>query len=298
MAVCILLMIRYPHAMLNPGELTEGHQQLKSKCFACHKPFWGISNNKCIACHKPGEIGKDTIGINDTTSTIMFHAHLADQKCSSCHTDHKGINPEISLSAFDHEMLPGTMITKCNSCHVKPPDDLHKVLTSSCNNCHTTSGWKSGVTFNHSMIANDDKNNCVSCHQKPGDAFHLQVKDNCDKCHGLTRWKPSTFDHSQYFILDRNHNATCNTCHTTNNFTAYTCYGCHEHSESRIAEKHNEHGIYNFADCASCHRSGDEHDIRMNGNKQVNQEDIKNYIRTEEKNNKKEHDGKKEHDDD
>ena len=28
---------------------------------------------------------------------------------------------------------------------------------------------------------------------------------------------PSTFDHSAYFILDQNHQTTCNTCHSKNN---------------------------------------------------------------------------------
>ncbi len=68
-------------------------------------------------------------------------------------------------------------------------------------------------------------------------------------------------------------------------------------------EEHNEHGIYNFTNCASCHRSGNEHDIRMNGNsnQELNQNELNNvkeYIKSQEKDSKKEHDGKKEHDDD
>ena len=129
------------------------------------------------------------------------------------------------------------------------------------------------------------------------DTFHHFFIYNCYKFHTTSKWKPSTFDHSNYFVLDKDHNAECTTCHANNNFKAYTCYGCHEHSESKIRAEHLEEGINNFSDCASCHKSGDEHDIRMNGrsSQELNQNEAKNvkdYINSGEK------DGKKEHDDD
>src|SRR6188768_370309 len=58
---CIVLMYHFPHAMLNPGELVDGHQKLNENCLACHNPFWGISNEKCITCHKLADIGKDSL---------------------------------------------------------------------------------------------------------------------------------------------------------------------------------------------------------------------------------------------
>lgn len=219
--VCIGLTYLYPHAMLNPGELTEGHQDLNNKCLSCHAAFSGISKSKCISCHKLSEIGKDTLQETDSTGNRMktlFHQHLSDQECSSCHTDHKGIKPGTLSTGFKHEMLSQSIST-----------------------------------------------NCASCHQKPNDSFHQLLTNGCNKCHSTGKWVPSTFDHSKYFQLDQNHNATCNTCHTNNNFVAYTCYSCHEHSENKIISKHNEEGIYNITNCASCHKSGNEHDIR-NGN--------------------------------
>jgi len=75
---------------------------------------------------------------------------------------------------------------------------------------------------------------------------------------------PSTFNHSSYFELDRNHNASCVTCHINNNFETYTCYSFHEHSEANIRSEHLEEGIRNFQDCVSCYKSGNEHNIRMN----------------------------------
>ena len=41
-------------------------------------------------------------------------------------------------------------------------------------------------------------------------------------------------------------------------------YDCHEHTESNIIAKHNEEGIYNISNCTSCHKSGNEHDIKEN----------------------------------
>ncbi len=305
-AVCIVLIYQYPHAMLNPGEIVEGHQQLTDNCLACHNPFFGISNDKCISCHKLSDIGKDTLMLNDTSISnrkVVFHQHLSNQKCTSCHTDHKGLKPEMTLHGFNHEMLPATIISNCYSCHSQPSDILHKQLTTACNNCHTTKGWKNSVTFNHNMIQGDIKNNCAACHTNPGDSLHKQVIDQCDKCHSTNQWKPSTFDHSTYFQLDGDHNVKCNTCHINNNFSAFTCYGCHEHSESKIISEHNEEGIYNITNCSSCHRSGNEHDIRMNGNanQEINQNELNNvkeYIKSREKDKEKKNEGKREKDDD
>lgn len=256
--LCIWLMVAYPFTMLNPGELVEGHQKIKEKCQSCHEPFWGIPSEKCIACHKLSEIGKDTIG---KKVSILFHSNLNNPECTSCHTDHKGIKPSVSISKFYHSFLPATKQKKCNNCHSVPSDNLHKQVSTACSNCHNAISWKSSVAFDHKMIQGTDKNNCLSCHQKPIDSFHDAFKDNCSKCHGTDKWLPSSFDHSKYFLLDQNHNANCNSCHSNNNFTAYTCYGCHEHSESKIRSEHAEEGIYNFNNCVSCHRSGNEHEI-------------------------------------
>ncbi len=290
----IWLMIQFPHTMLNPGELVQAHQKLNSKCLDCHQPLKGISNEKCIACHKLAEIGDDTVA---GEKKILFHEKLVNEKCTSCHSDHKGLKPDNPLSGFKHNLLAETVISNCNSCHKKPVDTLHKLLSSVCNNCHNTNGWKSSVVFNHEMIQGADKNNCTGCHQKPSDSYHLFFKDNCNQCHSTAKWVPSTFDHSKYFRLDGDHNAKCNTCHTNNNFSIYTCYGCHEHSEGKIRNEHNEEGIYNFTDCARCHKSGNEHDIERNenGGERLNQQDIngvKDYIKSDSK------EGKKEHDDD
>ncbi len=314
----VLLMVQFPHTMLSPGELIQGHQDISNDCFSCHAPFGGIENNKCIACHNLAEIGRDTVGAGNTISgkeKILFHQNLSSQSCTACHSDHKGIKPELLPGGFKHTLLSETIVNNCVtchqkptdklhsqlntsckschntegwksgakfnhnmlsasdkdncvSCHQKPADKLHKQLSASCVSCHSTEGWKSNVTFNHDMLTVSDKNNCASCHDKPKDSFHGSLKDNCDKCHSTEKWVPATFDHARYFILDRDHNASCNTCHKNNNYETYTCYGCHEHTVSNILSEHNEEGIYNINNCVACHRSADEEGGEYNGNRE------------------------------
>ncbi len=266
--IIILLIYQFPYTMLNPGDLTSGHQDIKEKCSSCHKPFWGIENDRCISCHNLSEIGSKKLNGNESepqNKKIVFHEKLINQKCVSCHTDHKGIKPEVELSSFTHDMLPEAMAGDCNGCHNPPSDKLHPLLTGTCNNCHNTKGWKSSVLFDHNNIQSIGKDNCISCHQKPNDDYHSSIEGNCSKCHTVNKWVPSTFDHSSFFQLDNNHNAKCNVCHTNNNFKTYTCYGCHEHTQSNIMEKHSEEGISDINNCVSCHKSGNENDFKNEG---------------------------------
>lgn len=276
--------------MLNPGDLVKGHQDIKDKCASCHKPFWGIENDRCITCHKLSEIGKDSDSINSVNGNnknILFHGKLMNTECTLCHTDHEGIKPVRPVSNFDHSLLSPETKSNCNDCHGIPSDKLHSQISNNCSNCHNTDSWKFSGKFDHNLIQGVNKNECLACHKKHEDSFHRSLtseNENCSKCHSTDKWKPSTFDHRLYFVLDKDHNAKCGICHTNNNFSQYTCYGCHEHSESNISGKHIEEGINNFSDCVSCHKSGDEHDIKRN-NGSENNRDMKNEEKSIEKNN-------------
>ena len=270
------------------------------KCIACHKlaeigkadlntAMAGAENTpvlfheklasqSCTACHT------DHDGIDAQMQNKGFkHALLSEniiQNCVSCHQKpidnlHKQLTSNCvschntegwkSGVKFNHEMLAAAEKDNCVSCHQKPVDNLHKQLTSNCVSCHNTEGWKSGVKFNHDMLAVADRGNCASCHQKPKDTFHQGLKDQCSTCHSTEKWMPANFEHDQYFVLDGDHNASCNTCHKNNNYSTYTCYGCHEHTVSNILSEHREEGISNINNCVACHRSGDEDDARRGG---------------------------------
>ncbi len=254
----------FPHWMFQPGELIQPHQKINTECAACHELFKGIPNSKCITCHAIADIGKDSLGLDSVQQKkVLFHQQLSDQKCTSCHTDHHGL--QANINRFKHDLLSNSNANNCVTCHSKPMNPLHENISTSCGACHNTDSWKRNVKFNHAMIQGKDAKNCIACHQKPNDGMHQMSNESCTTCHSQDRWKPATFEHSKYFILDGNHTATCNTCHTTKNFKSYTCYGCHEHSESKILREHQEEGITNFSNCVSCHRSGNEHDIRNGG---------------------------------
>ncbi|MFA5297763.1 MAG: cytochrome c3 family protein [Lutibacter sp.] len=263
----VVLTYLYANVMINPGELSQGHQNLSNKCLSCHQPFQGISNNKCISCHKLSEIGKDTLFLVDTlkTNKVLFHESFINQDCIACHSDHKGKGPNLSLNKFEHSLLTNSVKNNCASCHKTPENELHKQISTDCKSCHSTNNWNTLVTFNHDLIEGVNKDNCISCHPSPTDTFHQSVKTNCNECHTTNKWLPSTFDHSEFFVLDKDHSPNkCSTCHVQNNFKKYTCYNCHEHSIENISRKHLKEGIRDFQDCVLCHKSADEHDIRMN----------------------------------
>ncbi len=302
--IFVLLMYFYPHEMISPGDLVEGHDDLNAKCFSCHEPFKGIASNKCIVCHALADIGKDKMQRMDsaaTTDKSTFHLALANEKCTTCHTDHKGLKPDVPLSTFTHEILPEAERVKCNSCHALPADKIHQHLPPDCKACHSTDGWKLAVSFNHDMIQGMDKTNCVSCHEAPSDEFHQQTTESCSACHTTSAWVPSTFDHEKYFRLDRNHPDKCKSCHLSNNYAAYTCYGCHEHTEANMLQEHREEGIYNITDCARCHKSGNEDDVirGIESNKRLDEQQINNvkdYIDSKEKKGEYSEDSEKDED--
>lgn len=262
--VTVAVTYLYPHKLINPGELSQGHQNLNNKCLSCHQAFSGISNDKCISCHKLNEIGKDTLSTVLNKKKVLFHKSFINQDCIACHTDHKGVDPKLSLSKFEHSFITKPVLNNCVSCHKSPNNKLHKQLSTDCKSCHNTNNWKDFNTFNHELIVGLNKNNCIACHQSPKDAFHQSVKTNCNECHTTNKWLPSTFNHSSFFVLDKDHSPNkCSTCHVNNDFKTYTCYGCHKHSEANIRLEHLEEGIRNFQDCVLCHKSANEHDIRM-----------------------------------
>ena len=50
----------YPHLVIAPGKLIEGHRAYETDCFSCHTLFMGAASEKCTACHKVSDIGKKT----------------------------------------------------------------------------------------------------------------------------------------------------------------------------------------------------------------------------------------------
>ena len=108
--VLVALAFVYPHLMVGPGALVDGHAELSTDCFACHSPLRGATADRCIVCHALRKIGlrttKGAAIAHAKPVKVSFHQELSDPDCMACHSDHAG--PKLtqhSRKAFSHAML-------------------------------------------------------------------------------------------------------------------------------------------------------------------------------------------------
>lgn len=202
-------------------------------------------------------------------------AHAAlESDCFACHTPFRGASSARctschALADIGLRTTKGVIITRKGQAPA-----FHQALANAdCTSCHSehqsaaTVGPKS-ARFDHALLKPDARSNCRLCHAAPRDALHSGKQLDCATCHQTSGWKPATFEHSRFFELVGDHNASCATCHPGGNYKRYTCYGCHEHQPADILAEHREEGITNIDNCVRCHRSahgeregeGREHD--------------------------------------
>ena len=198
---------------------------------------------------------------------VSAHAGLATD-CFSCHAPLRGAASERCVKCHAVPDI-GVRTTKgAPIVHATVKASFHQKLTAQdCMGCHSDHSGprlteRSSRRFSHQLLRADVREQCASCHKPPADALHRQVAGNCAQCHRSDGWKPATFAHDKFFVLDKDHNATCATCHVDNDYKRYTCYGCHEHQPAKIRRKHEKEGIREFENCVKCHRSASEHEGR------------------------------------
>ena len=253
----VALAFVYPHLMVSPGPLVKGHEKLTTDCFACHSAWRGASTSRCTECYTVARIGLETtagVPIPSRTVKVSFHQQLVEQDCMACHSDHQG--PKLtkrSRKPFAHGLLKVPAKDKCSSCHASPKDKVHRDLKLECSSCHGDKAWKP-AHFDHKLLSAPLLDRCESCHSAPNDRMHRQMTGSCKSCHKVDAWKPATFVHDKFFVLDRDHQTSCETCHKNGDYSRYSCYGCHEHSEAKVRAEHLEEGIRDFANCVECHR--------------------------------------------
>jgi hypothetical protein len=201
-----------------------------------------------------------------------FHQQLIEQYCMACHSDHQG--PKLtkrSRKPFSHDLLKVAVRDTCSSCHAAPKDTVHRNLKVECSKCHGSKAWKP-AHFDHALLAKAELDRCQSCHNVPTDRLHRHFQGGCKSCHKTEAWKPATFDHNKYFVLDSDHEATCETCHKNKDYSRYTCYGCHEHSQAKVRTGHPEEGIPDFENCVECHRDPGVEPAKLGGREQSGRE--------------------------
>jgi hypothetical protein len=208
---------------------------------------------------------------------VPAHASL-ETNCFACHAPLRGARAERCIACHkvaDIGLRTTAGVSIARASAITP---FHQSLTSqNCMACHTDHANpalvpRSGPAFSHALLNTAIRENCTACHAAPATAVHSGATAQCAQCHGNDRWKPATFDHAQYFMLDRDHNAACTTCHATSDRRQYTCYGCHEHTEANIRSKHIREGIPNFSNCVSCHRSA-HGETKENGKRERKDDD-------------------------
>lgn len=202
----------------------------------------------------PGKLmqGHQELSENCMSCHVLFERKMSD-KCMSCHK----IN-EIGIVT-----TKGKPIEQGNSFRISFHGEL---VEKDCVACHSDHMgvivYRTISKFNHGLLSTKTRDDCKGCHKKPDDKLHIKITENCDRCHNNYEWDTVILDHSDYFVLDDDHDVECNTCHTKNEYSQYTCYECHAHSYSSIREEHTEEGIDDFDNCTECHLSADEDDIK------------------------------------
>lgn len=210
----VALGFAYPQPMVSPGSLLPGHEALAGDCFACHVPWRGAQSRACLACHPVADIGLRT------TQGQPIPRAAGDTIQRSFHQD--------------------LLEQDCLACHSDHPG--------------SRSSRRSREAFSHALLKPALRGACSSCHAAPRDTLHRSLRDECGQCHRSEAWRPASFDHARFFVLDRDHQAPCETCHRDQDHSRYTCYGCHEHAPASVRAEHLEEGIRDVEDCVSCHR--------------------------------------------
>ncbi len=231
--------------LLSPGDLTEAHADIETKCNSCHVHFEKSNQTPlCLDCHEK---------INsDLQVKSGFHGRISKtliKDCKNCHTDHQG--REFDTRGFDQDNFDHNLTNfKLEGKHAR----------LECLNCHKDSNVISETSRSSSTLPASIRNlpvdkafrfkafKCVSCHVD----FHKDsLGDKCENCHNSSSWKSSQFDHDKtdFSLTGEHENITCESCHINNQFkkTETQCKSCHLAKEPHL-------GIFGKK-CGDCHTS-------------------------------------------
>ncbi len=223
--------------LLSPGDLTQAHAEIETKCESCHTHFDKSNQTPlCLDCHE--QIDEDLNLKNG------FHGNLEETKtndCKGCHTDHRGRDFNINgldKDNFDHSKTNFVLEFHHNN--------------ASCETCHDNNATaderlKLGLLELPSAEGyRFSEFECASCHI---DYHEESLGKECDSCHTAESWQVTQFDHQQTdFVLDGKHqDVECSSCHLDNQFeqAKTTCESCHLAEEPHL-------GVFGAA-CVDCH---------------------------------------------
>jgi hypothetical protein len=225
-------------SLVMPAPVVVSHAKYETECSKCHTPFSQVTQKSlCIDCHKDIK--------QDLATKKGFHGislAVAEQKCSSCHTEHEGRNANIV--PIDKETFKHTE----TNFHLK---GSHANSAISCDACH-----KKDKKFREAPT------DCFSCH-KQDDRHEGKLGNDCTKCHNEKSWKDTFFNHNdtKFKLVGEHKKAECTACHTTTSYknTPKDCKSCHFINDIHDSPKKQE--------CDNCHKPNGWLNINFNHNK-------------------------------
>ncbi len=251
-------------------------------CSGCHEsdvPFRD-TEGRCVDCHQEsqphkGRLGEDcaTCHVEDNWKSVTFDHDTTD-------FPHTGKHKEVACKACHVAEVYENLDTMCIGCHAR--DDEHRGSRGTqCNDCHTTSGWKS-ESFDHfrktgfelrgahkplecrschldDMARPEPPATCAGCHSFD-DVHGGRHGQECDRCHTVEAWENPRFDHFEEtgFELKGAHSElTCQSCHIgrLEDPLEATCDACHADDDPHEGTQ---------TDCARCHVETSWHEVRFN----------------------------------
>ena len=251
-------------------------------CMPCHSdPHKSRLGNDCMKCHTL-ETWKSAGEFDHSKTRFPLTGLHRKVACENCH------KPDTAGGAVRFQNMNfGT----CTACHIDPHKGAFK---KTCENCHTTSGWKqlvSSFDFDHSktkhpLLGKHAQVACIACHlngdfKKPlpyancsdchkpdphqGQFAAREGRGECSECHTVSGWKPPLFgvkEHgtSGYPLTGKHLHVVCESCHIpAGENTVYkvkfdTCSDCHKDAH----DKQFAAAPYTNR-CESCHTVTDFH---------------------------------------
>jgi len=270
---------------------TNNYSITVTTCVSCHlKDFNSTTNpnhaqqgisTTCEMCHNTSGWSPATFDHAASGFPLTGQHTVPPRQCTDCH-----VNNNYNITA-----------TTCVSCHqtdynnaLSPVNHVAANFPTTCQNCHDTNSWTTGV-FNHASTGfsltgqhtvpprqctdchtaavgyNITATTCVSCHQNdyntalsPVNHIAANFPTTCQNCHDTVLWTDAVFNHtSTGFALTGQHTVPprqCTDCHTAAlgyNITATTCVSCHQ-TDYNTALTPVNHPQANFPlTCETCH---------------------------------------------
>ncbi len=251
--------------LLMPGDLTQPHVKLETKCESCHVHFDKSNQTPlCLDCHEDVA--------NDLKRSKGFHSQLPTQQkqdCKTCHSDHKGRDFDIvalDLEGFNHLKTDFPLKGEhkdllCHSCHREdaqkkealpagiialPQAKAFRFKVFECGSCHKN--IHNDLSKQTTALLNDGSSsisNLSSTSLSSSPKF-----EKCDSCHSEKGWAINEFDHSKTdFPLNGEHEGLgCQSCHIGQQFNyalSGECQSCHLAKEPHL-------GVFGKS-CNDCH---------------------------------------------